>query len=60
MSAPALFNLLNSLQKGNKMLGKPRISSLFLNLFNKFNNTGAFMLDPLSKLSIFHPTQKLK
>ena len=34
-----LLNLLNSLPKSDKMLGKPCILSLFLNLFDKFNNT---------------------
>ena len=34
-----LLDLLNSLRKSNKMLDKPRILSLFLNLFNKFNKT---------------------
>ena len=29
------------------MLDKPRILSLFPNTFNKFNKTGALMLDPL-------------
>ena len=29
--------LLNSLRKSDKMLSKPRILSLFLNSFNKFN-----------------------
>ena len=35
MSALVLLNLLNSLQKRDKMLGKPHILSLFLNSFNK-------------------------
>ena len=35
--APVLLNLLNSLQKRDKMLGKPHIWSLFPNSFNKFN-----------------------
>ena len=35
--APVLLNLLNSLRKRDKMLGKPRILSLFLNLFNTIN-----------------------
>ena len=51
MSAHVLLNLLNSLRKSDKMLGMPRILSLFLNSFNKFNNTGARMLD-----SIYHLT----
>ena len=41
--APVLLNLLNLLRKRDKMLGKPRILSLFHNLFNKFNKTGALM-----------------
>ena len=36
--ALVLLNLLNSLRKRDKMLGKPRILSLFPNLFNKFIN----------------------
>ena len=39
MRAHVLMNLLDSFRKRNKILGKPRILSLFLNLFNKFNNT---------------------
>ena len=37
--APVLLNLLNLLRKSDKLLGKPRISSLFTNFFNKFNKT---------------------
>ena len=44
-----------SLRKRDKMLGKPRILSLFLNSFNKFNNTRARMLD-----SIYHMANTLK
>ena len=40
MSALDLLNLLNKLGKSDKMRG-----SLFCNEFNKFNNTGAGMLD---------------
>ena len=47
-------HVLNSLRKRDKMLGKPHILSLFPNSFNKFNNTGARMLD-----SIYHITLKL-
>ena len=54
MSAHILLNLLNLLGKRDKMLGKPRILSLFRNEFNKFNNTRAQMLD-----SIYHITLKL-
>ena len=45
--APVLLNLSNSLRKNDKMLGKPRILSLFLNSFNKFNKTWALVLYPL-------------
>ena len=55
ISAHVLLNLLNSLRKGDKMLGKPHILSLFPNSFNKFNNTRARMLD-----SIYHMTNTLK
>ena len=48
MSAHVLLNLLNELGK------RDRILSLFHNSFNKFNNTGAWMLD-----SIYHMTTKL-
>ena len=43
MSAHVLLNLLNELQKRDKMRGLPSILSLFRNLFNKFNNTRARM-----------------
>ena len=39
--------VLNSLWKSYKMLDKPHTLSLILNLFIKFNNTWAFLLDPL-------------
>ena len=48
-----VLNLLNSLGKSDKMRGLPSILSLFRTEFNKFNNTGARMLD-----SIYH--MKLK
>ena len=54
MSAHVLLNLLNELGKRDKMQGLPRILSLFRNKFNKFNNTGAQMLD-----SIYHMTLQL-
>ena len=53
MSAHVLLNLLNELGKRDKMRGLPSILSLFRNEFNKFNNTGARMLD-----SIYHMTLK--
>ena len=54
MSAQVLLNLLNKLGKSDKMPGLPTILSLFRNEFNKFNNTGARMLD-----SIYHMTLKI-
>ena len=54
MSAHVLLNLLNELRKSNKMQDLPCILLLFHNEFNKFNNTGARMLD-----SIYHMTFKL-
>ena len=56
MSAHVLLNLLNELQKRDKMRGLASILSLFFrNEFNKFNNTRARMLD-----SIHHMTNTLK
>ena len=55
MIAHVLLNLLNKLRKRDKMLGKPRILSLFRNEFNKLNNTRARMLN-----SIYHMTNTLK
>ena len=54
MSAHVLLNLLNELRKRDKMRGLSNIVSLFRNEFNKFNNTGAQMLN-----SIDHMTSKL-
>ena len=54
MSAHVLLNLLNELRQRDKMRGLPSILSLFHKMFNKFNNTGARMLD-----SIYHMTLKL-
>ena len=55
MSAHVLLNLLNELGKRDKTRGLPSILSLFLNEFDKFNNTRARMLD-----SIYHMTNTLK
>ena len=53
MSAHVLFNLLNELRKRNKMRGLPSILSfLFRNEFNKFNNTGARMLDSIYNMTL--------
>ena len=54
MSIQVLFNLLNKMEKGNKMWGLPSIPSLFYSKL-KFNNTGAQMFD-----SIYHMTLKLQ
>ena len=54
MSAHVLLNLLNELGKKDKMGGLPSILSLFRNEFNKFNHTGAGMLD-----SIYHMPLRL-
>ena len=55
MSAHVLLNLLNEFGKRYKMRGLTSILSLLRNKFNKFNNTGARMLD-----SIYHMTNTLK
>ena len=47
MSAHVLLNLLNELGKRDQMRGLPSILSLFHNEFNKFNYTGARMLDSI-------------
>ena len=54
MNAHVLLNLSNELRKRDKMRGLLSILSLFRNDFNKFNNTGARMLD-----SIYHMTLRL-
>ena len=41
MSAHVLMNLLNELRKRDKRRGLLSILSLFYNVFNKSNNTGA-------------------
>ena len=53
MSVHVLLNLLNELGKRDKKRGLTSILS-FRDEFNKFNNTGARMLD-----SIYHMTYKL-
>ena len=54
MSAHVLLNLLNELRKRDEMQGLSSILSLFCNEFNKFNNTGAWMLD-----SFYHTALRL-
>ena len=54
MNAHVLLNIFNELRKSEKIGGLPNILSFFCNEFDKFNNTGARMLD-----SIYHMTLKL-
>ena len=54
MSVHVLLNLLNEFRKRDKMRGSLSILSLFRNELNKFNNSGARMLD-----SIYHMALKL-
>ena len=54
MSAHVLLNLLSELRKRGNMRGLQSIVSLFCNKFNKFNKTGARIID-----SIYHMTLKL-
>ena len=52
MSAHVLMNLLNQLRKRDKMQGLPSNLSLFLNEFDKFNNTEARMLDSIYQMTL--------
>ena len=52
MSARVLLNLSNKLGESDKMLGLLSILSLFRNTFNKFNNTGAQMLDSIYNMAL--------
>ena len=54
MKAHVLLNVLNELRKRDKMQDLSSILTHFCNEFNKFNNTGARMLD-----SLYHMTLKL-
>ena len=54
MSANVLLNLLNEMGKIDKMRSLPNFLSLFNNELNKFNNTGARMLD-----YIYHMTLRI-
>ena len=54
MSAHVLLNLLSELGNRDKKRGLPSILFLYRNVFNKFNNTSARMLD-----SIYHVTLRL-
>ena len=53
MSAHVLLNFINELGKKIRYEAMPSILSVFPNVFNKFNNTGARMQD-----SIYHMTLK--
>ena len=46
------MNLLNSLGKSDKIRGLSSILSLFRNEFNRFNNTGARMLDYILHMTL--------
>ena len=50
ISGHVLFNSLNKLRKSNKMRGLASILLLFCNKFNKFNNTGAQILDSINHM----------
>ena len=52
MTAHVLLNLLNELGKRDAMRGLLSILSLFRNEFNKFNNTGAQMLDSICHMTL--------
>ena len=57
MSDHILLNLLSKLGKSGKMRGLPRILSLFCNEYNKFNNTGARMLDSIYQMTLRYVLQ---
>ena len=52
MSAHVLLNLLNELEKRDKMRGLLSILSLFATSLIKFNNTRARMLDYISLMTL--------
>ena len=52
MGAHVLLNLLNELRKRDEMRGLLSILSPFRNKFNKFNNTGARMLDSIYQMTL--------
>ena len=52
MSAHVLLNIFNEFGKRYKMRGLPSILYLFRNKFNKFNNTGARMLDSFYHMAL--------
>ena len=52
MHARVLLNLLNALEKRDKIQGLPIILLLFHNEFNKFDNTGGWMLDSICHMKL--------
>ena len=52
MSVHILSNLLNKFGKSDKMQGLQRILSLFRKEFDKFNYTGARMLDSIYNMAL--------
>ena len=52
MNASVLLNLLKELRKRVKMRCLPSMLFLFRNEFNKFNNTGAPMLDSIYQMTL--------
>ena len=51
MSAHVLLNLLKELGKRDRLRGLPRIGSPLRNKNNKFNDTGAQMLDSICHMT---------
>ena len=51
MIVNVILNLLNELRKRDKMRGLSSILSPFRNEFNKFNTTGARMLDSINHMT---------
>ena len=54
MSAHVLLNLLNELGERDKVRCLQSIFTLFSDEFNKFNNTGARMLDSIDHMTLKH------
>ena len=52
MGAYVLLNLLNELGKGDKMRGLSSLLSRFRDEFDKFNSTGARMLDSICHMTL--------
>ena len=52
MSAHVLLDLLNELGKKIRCEDLPSILSIFFNVMNKFNNTGALMQDSILRMTL--------